>query len=295
MIDQSRQNAVSVCDVARYESVADALVLTSIAGSKDSPFFSIDNESDTGDTSMARTHVEKMTGAELTYIKGGLLFERPRLQQSARWTAPERHDEMTDRILSVQQRSRNNPSLLQTAAENTWAICRNIISTVIAFFLGHSFAKTQQEEGKGRLGESTRAGSKQATSEILTVPSKVQSEIASANVLEKPNAAVAIRALGSESEPEADEDTDADQNAINMGLQDRLKLYALESHLDHATRAVQVRRGIVSEIAQRSRNSSTDFGLGGLSADNYDFDRVKGSCSENVLGIFRCPSESLGH
>lgn len=71
---------------------------------------------------------------------------------------------------------------------------------------------------------------------------------------------------------------------VDLGMSGKLPLYALEKQLGDATRAVVVRRSIVS----RQSNTKT-LEASQLPWKSYDYDRVLGACCENVIGYMPLP------
>jgi hydroxymethylglutaryl-CoA reductase (NADPH) len=69
-----------------------------------------------------------------------------------------------------------------------------------------------------------------------------------------------------------------------LGVKGKLPLYALEKQLGDTTRAVVVRRAIVSQLSTTKtlQNSQLPYA-------HYDYDRVLGACCENVIGYLPLP------
>lgn len=74
------------------------------------------------------------------------------------------------------------------------------------------------------------------------------------------------------------------EELVNLSLEGKLPLYALEKHLGDTTRAVAVRRAIVSRTSNTKKLESSK-----LPYLHYDFDRVLGACCENVIGYIPLP------
>jgi hydroxymethylglutaryl-CoA reductase (NADPH) len=74
------------------------------------------------------------------------------------------------------------------------------------------------------------------------------------------------------------------EEIIDLGVSGDLPLYALEKHLRDTTRAVEIRRAIVSRssLSKNLEKSRLPF-------LNYDYDRVMGTCCENVIGYMPIP------
>ena len=81
-----------------------------------------------------------------------------------------------------------------------------------------------------------------------------------------------------------------DAEAISLGMQNRIRLYSLETVLGNASRAVEIRRQIVAgKVRSERRPSSSSFNLDSLSSKEYDYSRVIGACCENVIGYMTVP------
>lgn len=74
------------------------------------------------------------------------------------------------------------------------------------------------------------------------------------------------------------------EELISLSIAGKLPLYALEKHLGDTTRAVAVRRAVVSRLSE-TKNLETSK----LPYLHYDFDRVLGACCENVVGYIPIP------
>lgn len=75
-----------------------------------------------------------------------------------------------------------------------------------------------------------------------------------------------------------------DAELVNLGVSGKLPLYALEKQLGDTTRAVVVRRSIVSRLS-----STKTLEKSKLPYKDYDYDRVLGACCENVIGYLPLP------
>ncbi|CAD6501571.1 BgTH12-01822 [Blumeria graminis f. sp. triticale] len=87
-------------------------------------------------------------------------------------------------------------------------------------------------------------------------------------------------------EKQATELTDAE--IIKLSLQGKIPGYALEKILRNTTRAVKIRRAIISRTAATSE-TTTLLEHSKLPYKNYDWDRVLGACCENVIGYVPLP------
>lgn len=76
----------------------------------------------------------------------------------------------------------------------------------------------------------------------------------------------------------------SDKELARLGVKGKLPLYALEKQLGDNTRAVVVRRLIVSELSSTRTLKDSK-----LPYANYDYDRVLGACCENVIGYMPLP------
>jgi hypothetical protein len=79
-----------------------------------------------------------------------------------------------------------------------------------------------------------------------------------------------------------------DSELVDLSLQGKIAGYALESTLGDTTRAVKIRRSIVSRTAATAKTTGLLEGSL-LPYENYDFDRVVGACCENVIGYLPLP------
>ena len=79
-----------------------------------------------------------------------------------------------------------------------------------------------------------------------------------------------------------------DGELIDLSLRGKIPGYALEKTLEDKTRAVKVRRAVVSrtpatiEVSSRLEKSKLPY-------ENFDYDRVHGACCENVIGYMPIP------
>jgi hydroxymethylglutaryl-CoA reductase (NADPH) len=79
-----------------------------------------------------------------------------------------------------------------------------------------------------------------------------------------------------------------DEEVIDLSLQGKIPGYSLERSLKDTTRAVKIRRAIIS----RTPATSETTGLlenSALPYEHYNFDRVLGACCENVIGYLPLP------
>ncbi|SMN21980.1 similar to Saccharomyces cerevisiae YML075C HMG1 One of two isozymes of HMG-CoA reductase that catalyzes the conversion of HMG-CoA to mevalonate [Maudiozyma saulgeensis] len=75
----------------------------------------------------------------------------------------------------------------------------------------------------------------------------------------------------------------------NMVIAKKLPLYSLEKRLEDRYRAVKVRREAISVLAKSPSLNTLD-----VPYQNYDYDRVFGSCCENVIGYMPLPLGIMG-
>ncbi|CAN6626533.1 3-hydroxy-3-methylglutaryl-coenzyme A reductase 1 [Trichomonascus vanleenenianus] len=75
-----------------------------------------------------------------------------------------------------------------------------------------------------------------------------------------------------------------DEEVIELGVSGKLPLYALEKQLKDSTRAVLMRRAIVSRLSNTKNLEKSK-----LPYLHYDYDRVLGACCENVIGYMPLP------
>lgn len=79
-----------------------------------------------------------------------------------------------------------------------------------------------------------------------------------------------------------------DEELIEMSLKGKIPGYALEKTLGDKTRAVKIRRGLVSRT-HATRETSTLLERSLLPYENYNYDLVHGACCENVIGYLPLP------
>lgn len=75
----------------------------------------------------------------------------------------------------------------------------------------------------------------------------------------------------------------------NMVIAKKLPLYSLEQKLADSFRAVEIRREAISVLAKAPTLNTAE-----LPHENYDYDRVFGSCCENVVGFIPLPLGIMG-
>ncbi len=79
-----------------------------------------------------------------------------------------------------------------------------------------------------------------------------------------------------------------DDELIDLSLRGKIPGYALEKTLGDKTRAVKIRRAVVSRTPATSElTSKLERSL--LPYEHYDYDRVHGACCENVIGYTPLP------
>ncbi|RDW79330.1 uncharacterized protein DSM5745_06182 [Aspergillus mulundensis] len=79
-----------------------------------------------------------------------------------------------------------------------------------------------------------------------------------------------------------------DDEVVNLSLNGRLPLHALEKTLKDFTRAVKLRRSIISHTAVTA-DLTKDLERPELPYESYDWSRVFGVCCENVVGYMPVP------
>lgn len=79
-----------------------------------------------------------------------------------------------------------------------------------------------------------------------------------------------------------------DEEIIALSLRGKIPAYALEKTLRDMTRAVKIRRAVVSRT-HATRDTSTFLERSGLPYEHYDYERVHGACCENVIGYTPLP------
>ncbi|RPB12220.1 hypothetical protein P167DRAFT_169242 [Morchella conica CCBAS932] len=80
----------------------------------------------------------------------------------------------------------------------------------------------------------------------------------------------------------------SDVEAIELSLRNKIPGYALEKTLADTTRAVKIRRSVISRTpATADKTALLERSL--LPYEHYDYDRVLGACCENVIGYMPLP------
>jgi hydroxymethylglutaryl-CoA reductase (NADPH) len=79
-----------------------------------------------------------------------------------------------------------------------------------------------------------------------------------------------------------------DEELIELSIKGKLPGYALEKTLGDKTRAVKIRRGLVSRT-HATRETSTLLERSKLPYKDYNYDLVHGACCENVIGYMPLP------
>jgi hydroxymethylglutaryl-CoA reductase (NADPH) len=79
-----------------------------------------------------------------------------------------------------------------------------------------------------------------------------------------------------------------DEELIDLSVRGKLPGYALEATLNDMTRAVRIRRAIVSRT-HATRDTSTFLEHSKLPFNHYDYTRVYKTCCENVIGYMPLP------
>jgi hydroxymethylglutaryl-CoA reductase (NADPH) len=79
-----------------------------------------------------------------------------------------------------------------------------------------------------------------------------------------------------------------DRELVELSMKGKIPGYALEKTLGNTTRAVKIRRAIISRTPATSETTSL-LETSKLPYEHYDFDRVLGACCENVIGYMPLP------
>ncbi|KAF2093630.1 3-hydroxy-3-methylglutaryl-coenzyme A reductase [Rhizodiscina lignyota] len=79
-----------------------------------------------------------------------------------------------------------------------------------------------------------------------------------------------------------------DEELVKLALKGKIPGYALEKTLENKTRAVKIRRALVSRT-HATRQTSSLLETSKVPYENYDYDRVFGACCENVIGYLPLP------
>ncbi|KAK5107309.1 hypothetical protein LTR62_001402 [Meristemomyces frigidus] len=79
-----------------------------------------------------------------------------------------------------------------------------------------------------------------------------------------------------------------DQELTDLSLRGKIPGYALEKTLENKTRAVKIRRAVISRTPETSDLTSS-LENSKLPYEHFDYDRVFGACCENVIGYMPLP------
>lgn len=79
-----------------------------------------------------------------------------------------------------------------------------------------------------------------------------------------------------------------DRELVELSLQGKIPGYSLEKTLKDSTRAVKIRRAIISRTAATAETTSL-LEKSKLPYEHYDYDLVLGACCENVVGYLPLP------
>lgn len=80
----------------------------------------------------------------------------------------------------------------------------------------------------------------------------------------------------------------SDEEIVELSLRGKIPGYALEKTLGDMTRAVKIRRSLVSRT-HATRETSALLERSNLPYEHYDYERVFGACCENVIGYMPLP------
>lgn len=79
-----------------------------------------------------------------------------------------------------------------------------------------------------------------------------------------------------------------DEELVDLSSRGKIPGYALEKTLGDMTRAVKIRRAVVSRT-HATRDTSTYLERSNLPYEHFDYERVHGACCENVIGYMPLP------
>ncbi|KAF7191178.1 3-hydroxy-3-methylglutaryl-coenzyme A reductase [Pseudocercospora fuligena] len=79
-----------------------------------------------------------------------------------------------------------------------------------------------------------------------------------------------------------------DEELIDLALRNKIPGYALEKTLEDKTRAVKIRRGMISRTPG-TKELTSKLEKSKLPYEHFDYDRVHGACCENVVGYLPLP------
>lgn len=79
-----------------------------------------------------------------------------------------------------------------------------------------------------------------------------------------------------------------DEELIDLSARGKIPGYALEKTLGDMTRAVKIRRAVVSRT-HATRDTSTFLERSNLPYEHFEYERVHGACCENVIGYMPLP------
>ena len=79
-----------------------------------------------------------------------------------------------------------------------------------------------------------------------------------------------------------------DEDLVKLSMQGKIPGYSLERTLKDTTRAVKIRRAVISRTSATAETTSL-LESSKLPYEHYDFDRVLGACCENVIGHMPLP------
>jgi hydroxymethylglutaryl-CoA reductase (NADPH) len=79
-----------------------------------------------------------------------------------------------------------------------------------------------------------------------------------------------------------------DEELIDLSIRGKIPGYALEKTLKDMTRAVKIRRAVVSRT-HATRDTSSFLERSNLPYEHFDYERVHGACCENVIGYMPLP------
>ena len=181
-----------------------------------------------------------------------------------------------------------------------WIIIALVISLILNGYLFNAARWTINNATQLRPGPTLPTSEPNRAKAEHSVPPTVEVS-ASSKQLDSPEPSqdVTIRSSAGTKLPRSTEDCEVmlkekrapelnDDELISLTVRGKIPGYALEKTLGDKTRAVKIRRGLVSRTPATSEHSYLlENSL--LPYQHYDYDRVFGACCENVIGYLPLP------